>query len=89
MTNAAPIPDGSVIVTPAGTAPPDELTMTIGAREIYDKIVHVETKLDALPIADHETRIRALERWRYAAGGSLAMSAGAVVGVLAQLRGGR
>lgn len=56
----------------------DDLTFTVGAREIYDKLVHVETKVDALPTTDHEARIRALERWRYAAGGALALASTAV-----------
>ena len=52
--------------------PREELTITVGAKEIYDKVV--ETAADVKEIkesrADHETRIRALEHWRYAIVGS-------------------
>jgi hypothetical protein len=73
--------------------PDDELTFTVSARDMYDGIQRLESKVDllttaigSLPTADHETRIRALERWRYAAGGGLALG-GAAIGWLLQLRG--
>lgn len=52
----------------------DELHMEIGAREIYDLLTQVTGKVDRLvdqtenvqrAQADHETRIRALERARW------------------------
>jgi len=48
--------------------------VTIGAREIYDQLVglreEVRTSTHTLQstaetLADHETRIRAIERWKY------------------------
>jgi hypothetical protein len=64
----------------------DPLGVTIGAREIYDELVgmredvrslthHSETVTNKLE--DHETRIRVLERWKYA------LPTAAVSGVLA------
>ncbi|KOG22005.1 hypothetical protein [Streptomyces viridochromogenes] len=49
-------------------------TVTIGAREIYDQLVamreEVRTSTQSLAtmtdrLADHEDRIRAVERWKY------------------------
>lgn len=54
----------------------DDLTFHVGAREIYDAVTGmrgdvqhlVDTHKDTEKLtADHESRIRALERWRYAA----------------------
>lgn len=79
MTDTPPIaPPGSIIVPPPNTPAPDELTITVGAKEIYDKLVHVESKLDALPTIDHEQRIRSLEKWRYATAGGIALGAAAI-----------
>lgn len=53
----------------------DPLGVTISAREIYDQIVGLRVDVQSLTqsntavqetLADHETRIRAGERWRYA-----------------------
>ncbi|QMU72131.1 hypothetical protein [Streptacidiphilus sp. P02-A3a] len=53
----------------------DPLGVTISAREIYDEIVGLREDVRSLTQAseavtarqqDHEERIRALERWRYA-----------------------
>lgn len=53
----------------------DPLGVVISAREIYDQIVGVRDDVRTLAqtnttsvgtIADHETRIRSIERWKYA-----------------------
>lgn len=67
--------------------PDDELTFTVSAKDIYDAVKSLEATVRALPTTDHEQRIRALERWRYAAGGGLALGA-AAIGWLLQLKGG-
>jgi hypothetical protein len=57
----------SLVIDPLGP-------VTIGAREIYDelktvgvKVDHVSSQLDGVvaDVADHETRLRALERSRW------------------------
>ncbi|WP_223772954.1 hypothetical protein [Streptomyces sp. 135] len=49
-------------------------TVTIGAREIYDQLVSLRDEVRAstlnhaavdTKLVDHETRIRAVERWKY------------------------
>lgn len=56
-------------------AQPDPLAVTIGAREIYDQVVGLRADVNTLvtshadvetTLADHEERLRSLERWRYA-----------------------
>lgn len=53
----------------------DDLTFHVGTREIYDEVVGMRSDIRTLvddhkdtekQIGDHEARIRALERWRYA-----------------------
>lgn len=61
--------------------------MTIGAREIYDRVVAVDNKVDTLVGANLDARLRALERWRYVAGGA-ALTAGTAIGWLLQMHGG-
>jgi hypothetical protein len=48
--------------------------VTIGAREIYDELVAMREEVRAsaqslqgvdITLADHETRIRTVERWKY------------------------
>ncbi len=62
---------------------PEQTTAIITLREVYDAVVGLKVDLDGIPkiAADHETRIRDLERkvWSYS---SLAAIAGAA---LAQL----
>ncbi|MFJ9616700.1 hypothetical protein [Streptomyces noursei] len=62
----------------------DGLTVTIGAREIYDELVGVRADVRSLlesradvdkTLGDHESRIRVLERWKYGIPGVVALSA--------------
>jgi hypothetical protein len=62
----------------------DGLTVTIGAREIYDELVGVRSDVRSLvesradvdkTLGDHESRIRVLERWKYGIPGVVALSA--------------
>lgn len=55
--------------------PEDPLGVTIGAREIYDAVLGVREDVRGLKqdnesvndkLADHESRIRSVERWKYA-----------------------
>lgn len=75
----AQIPDGSVIITPT---------------QMYSEIQSANAKIDHLTaiidpamqdmrhdVADHETRIRTLEMWRWKAAG-VGAAVGAVVAVL-------
>jgi hypothetical protein len=66
-------------------------------RSLHDAVSRVETKLDGLrdgyvevrkDVADHETRLRSLERarWPLPTIGALAGVAGAVAGVIALYR---
>ncbi|MFJ3826250.1 hypothetical protein [Streptomyces nodosus] len=64
MTPSAPIPDGSVVITPT--------EVYAEVRATHDEVKSVSAKLDGLPVADHgrmlrdhETRIRVLERARW------------------------
>ncbi|MEV7358266.1 hypothetical protein [Kitasatospora sp. NPDC091276] len=73
--------------SPGPPTPPDQLgTIHIGAREVYDQVVGLREDVRAMgqqaegvreELADHESRLRALEAWRYA------LPIGAVTGVLA------
>ncbi|AEW93893.1 MULTISPECIES: hypothetical protein [Streptomycetaceae] len=82
MTPATPIPDGSVIVTPT--------EVYAEVRATHDEVKAVSAKLDALPqhaaqIADHETRLRVLERarWPLPSIGALCGIAGVIASVIA------
>ncbi|MFE4020125.1 hypothetical protein ACFXPZ_22400 [Streptomyces sp. NPDC059101] len=53
----------------------DPLGVTIGAREIYDEVVGLREDVRSVvqnsesvrgTLTDHEDRLRALERWKYA-----------------------
>lgn len=59
---------------------PDELSMTVSAKDIYDKVTEVASDVRDIKEsrADHETRIRALERWRYGVAAAL-VAAGAAL----------
>lgn len=63
----------------------EESTMTdpIGIGELGRSLIRIERKLDG-SLADHETRLRALERWMYVAIGSGAAGAAAGIGALIQ-----
>ncbi|CAK7284928.1 hypothetical protein ACNFR7_01320 [Streptomyces sp. RM1] len=84
MTPSAPIPDGSVIITPT--------EVYAEVRATYDAVKSVSSKLDSLPVADHarmlndhETRIRTLERARWPLPSIAALTAiGALVATLYQ-----
>ncbi|PKT71876.1 hypothetical protein CW362_16585 [Streptomyces populi] len=84
----APVPDPGVYIPPA--------QMYQELRSLSDGLVRVETKLDGIgqgltelgkDVADHETRIRTLEkaRWPLPTIGALAGVAGAATGVVALL----
>ncbi|UQA94938.1 hypothetical protein [Streptomyces halobius] len=67
----------------------DELGgVTIGAREIYDELVALRGDVRSLSqtheavrqtLTDHETRLRGLERWRYALPVAAVTSAGTLI----------
>lgn len=62
----------------------DRATVVITLRDIYDKIIMVERSVQAMDapvktIADHESRIRGLERWRYSQPASLVLAVAAIV----------
>lgn len=82
-------PDPGVYITPA--------QMYQEIRSLHDAVSRVETKLDGLradyadvraDVADHETRIRTLERgrWPLPTVATLAGAAGAATGLIALLR---
>lgn len=80
MTPTAPIPDGSVIITPT--------EMYAELRATHDEVKSVNSKLDALPLADHasqladhEGRIRSLERARWPLPSIAAVTGLAALGV--------
>ncbi|MFI8263689.1 hypothetical protein [Streptomyces sp. NPDC085665] len=61
--------------SPDHLTPPDQLGVVIGAREVYDQVVGLREDVRAMgqqaegvrdELADHESRLRALEAWRYA-----------------------
>lgn len=61
-----------------------DTAVTITNREIYDKVVHLEEKIGAVvqqaaQVGDHETRIRSVERWKYALPATLGSSILSVV----------
>jgi tellurite resistance protein len=67
----------------AGPDTDDVGTVTIGAREIYDKVTELADAVTAAnmlhavvadKVADHETRLRAVERWKYSIPAALATS---------------
>lgn len=69
------------------TAPPEGPAI-ITIREVYDLVLEVRSEVALLKsteikadVADHETRLRALERWIWRAGG-IAAAIGAVGGTL-------
>lgn len=55
----------------------------VGLREIYDKVVDLAQKMDPVPglVADHETRLRKVERVAWMAAG-IAVAAPIVASVL-------
>lgn len=66
--------------------PPPDQPAVITLREVYDLVQEVRTEVTFLKttelkddVSDHETRIRALERWIWRAGGIAAVG-GAVLG---------
>ncbi|WP_435109916.1 hypothetical protein [Nocardiopsis synnemataformans] len=69
--------------------PPDPFSGVITARDVYDVVREtqgdVRRSLDRLTTvenaqADHETRLRALERWRWGTGAALALALLAIAG---------
>lgn len=72
--------------------PNDDLGgVTIGARDIYDQLVAMRSDVQSLTttntttaekLSDHETRIRAVERWIWSAPAALLTGAATAVVVL-------
>jgi hypothetical protein len=67
----------------------EDLAVRITLRDIYEQQVVMSSKLDGslathltqeATIADHETRLRGLERWRYALPTALVLAAAGVIG---------
>ncbi|WP_411140097.1 hypothetical protein [Streptomyces sp. x-80] len=75
----------------------DELgAVMIGAREIYDELVALRGDVRSLTqtheavsqtLADHESRLRGLERWRYALPLAAITSLGTLIAALAKAAG--
>jgi len=76
--------------------PPDPLSVQVTGREIYDAVVRLTGRVDVLiqqlaetraDVADHEERIRGLERrqWPLPAAGLLISLAALAIGLLPQL----
>lgn len=79
MTPTTPIPDGSVIITPT--------EMYAEMRATHTAVQQIASKLDGVPatLADHESRLRAVEKavWRAAGAATvLGAAAGAAVSLL-------
>lgn len=69
---------------------PDEEAVVITLRDVYNEVVSVKGSVQSmnglpLQVGDHETRIRALEKWRYALPPTLVISIGSML--VALLRG--
>lgn len=72
----------------------DDLQFSVSAREIYDAVVGLRGDVQKMSeslsgiddrFADHESRLRGLEKWRY--GLPLASATGLITGVIALLKG--
>ncbi|OKI24408.1 hypothetical protein [Streptomyces sp. CB03911] len=70
------------------TDQPDSLGVHISPREIYDQIVGMREDVRGLTqtsesvraeLADHEDRLRQIERWRYAVPATVVMGLGSAV----------
>jgi hypothetical protein len=64
------------------SVPDDGVTITL--KDVYLLVQDVQKTLAPVPghsaqLADHETRLRALERWRYSAHAALGVSASSLV----------
>lgn len=62
----------------------ETLTVTITLRDVYFAVQDVQRTIAPLPgyvsqIADHEARMRSLERWRYSIPAALLVTAGNVL----------
>jgi len=58
-----------------------DLGVTITLREVYDKLCDIERVVMPLPaqVADHESRIRTVERWMWAIPASILVAAASIV----------
>jgi hypothetical protein len=77
VTPTTPIPDGSVIITPT--------EMYAEMRATHTAVQKIDAKIDGVPqqLADHETRLRAVEKavwWTAGAAAVLGGAAGALLG---------
>jgi hypothetical protein len=77
-----PLPPGSAVVSPE--------QMYAEIRATHDTVTRIELGLQSIPaeMKDHETRLRALERWTWRATG-IATAVAAIVGAAAGLLSGR
>lgn len=62
--------------------PGEEFVVTL--RDVYDKVARIEDRVTAMAdipakVADHEIRIRSLEKWRYALPISLLIAVASIV----------
>lgn len=62
----------------------DPRGFVVSIRDVYDAVTRLTTAVDRMAgqrdtLVDHETRLRGLERWRYALPTSLLLAAGSVV----------
>ncbi|MCX4687303.1 hypothetical protein OG401_23875 [Kitasatospora purpeofusca] len=71
----------------------DPLGVTIGAREIYDELVGMRGDVRGLSqhneatratLADHEDRLRTIERWKYAVPLTAFLGVGSLITALVQ-----
>lgn len=77
--------NGNLIVTPPPVSvPADQLTFTIGIKDLYDTSVSTAAAVRELTDGmrdfrtDLEHRVRSLERWRYASAGAVALACTAI-----------
>ena len=76
--------------TPTDPSGSGGLVLTITGAQVWDKLTNIERAVNGLPsqVADHEIRLRALEKRIYLAAGFAAALGGGVGGIIAQIYGG-
>ena len=68
----------------------DDATVTITLKDVYLAVQDVQKTVAPLPaygtqLADHETRIRALEKWRYGHAAALGISVSSLTTAIAAI----